>query len=467
MHKKDQTTSFEYKRRQPENTVMYKIVQNNYQNYFANKFEMGIEYPKFVHDTFRKYLTCGILEHGFIRCRCKTCRHEKLVAFSCKCRGFCSCHGRRQAESVIHLDEIFPNYQYRQWVLSLPYNIRYLVANNQKLTSRILNIFVQAVQNWYRKKAREMGYSDVVTGSTTFIQRFNSALTLSPHFHSLFLDGVYYKKNDQYFFLSVGSPKKCDLEKIVGNICRKAKKILSQIDTAENIIIDFQNPTANGVGHIQVLGNYLPVVKIKYKEYPDPYSAKLDGFSLNAKVEIAKEKREKLKKLISYCARGPIAQERLREVSGGVSYKLKREWSNGATDVIYSNEAFMQRLVALIPPARSNQIRFHGCFAPNFKDRAKIIAPKKETSTTQKQSNRLLWSELMKRTFGLDVLACSKCSGRMTPIAVIKDKKIARKILEAMKLSTKFQGIKTGIDPPVIDAPNSLSEISDQRPTEW
>jgi hypothetical protein len=468
MREEESKSIFEYKRRKPENTVLYKVVQNHYQNYFITKYKMGVEYPKFIHNTFRKYLECGILEHGFIRCRCKTCHEDFLIGFSCKCRGFCnSCHGRRQAESSIHLDEIFPNYQYRQWVLSLPYEIRYTVANNPELTSKILNIFIQSVGSWYRKKARNMGYSETVIGSTTFIHRFNSALTLSPHFHTLFLDGVYYQKNEKYFFLSVGTPKKSDLEKIAERIYKRVTKIQLKLEAVENIIIDSINPIQNGVGHIKVLEQFMPVQKIEYKEIVDPYSAKFKGFSLNAKVAVQKDKREKLKKLIRYVARGPIAEERLKEIPGGVSYALKREWSNGATHVMFSNESFIQRLVALIPPAKSNQTRFHGIFAPNFKDREKIIPSKKEGTTIQKKPNRVLWADLMKLSFGLDVLVCKKCSGRMKPIAVIKDKKVARKILEAMKLSTNFQDKKTGIDPPDTQNLDSFSELSDQRPTNW
>jgi hypothetical protein len=461
-------TSIEYTRRQPENTVLYKVVQNNYQRYFAQKSSMGIEYPKFIHDTFRKYLTCGILENGFVRCFCKTCRHEILVGFSCKKRGFCnSCHGRRQAESAIQLDRIFPNYQYRQWVLSLPYEIRYAVANNPELLSKILNVYIRAIQSWYRRKAHLMGYQNTVTGSVCFIHRFNSALTLSPHFHTLFLDGVYYKKNDEYFFLSVGSPKPSDLEKIVERIFNKVRKILLKLEPIENVVIDSHNPVQNGVGHVKVLEHLIPIQKSEYVESKDPYSAKLKGFSLNAKVVIQKDKREKLKKLIRYVARGPIAQNRLKELPNGVSYELKNQWSNGATHTIFSNESFIQRLVALIPPARSNQTRYHGIFSPNFKDRDKIIPPKKEGNTTQNKSNRILWADLMKLSFGFDVTVCKKCSGRLTPIAVIKDKKVAHKILEHMKLLTKFPIKKTGTDPPRTDVSSSFNETPDQRPTDW
>ena len=45
--------------------------------------------PEFVKDKFEVFLECGILAHGFLRVRCVDCAHEKLVAFSCKRRGFC------------------------------------------------------------------------------------------------------------------------------------------------------------------------------------------------------------------------------------------------------------------------------------------------------------------------------------------------------------------------------------------
>ena len=55
--------------------------------------------PAFVRAEFERYLRCGRLEHGFVRVKCTGCRHEHLVAFSCKCRGFCpSCGARRMVD---------------------------------------------------------------------------------------------------------------------------------------------------------------------------------------------------------------------------------------------------------------------------------------------------------------------------------------------------------------------------------
>ncbi|MEQ8861739.1 MAG: transposase zinc-binding domain-containing protein [Pseudomonadales bacterium] len=52
--------------------------------------------PRFVLSEFQDYLRCGRLEYGFVRVKCNGCRHEHLVAFSCKRRGFCpSCGAHR------------------------------------------------------------------------------------------------------------------------------------------------------------------------------------------------------------------------------------------------------------------------------------------------------------------------------------------------------------------------------------
>ncbi len=65
----------------------------------------GADLPQFVKDEFDTFLECGILAHGFLRLRCGDCSPDKLVAFSCKRRGFCpSCGARRMAQTAAYLD---------------------------------------------------------------------------------------------------------------------------------------------------------------------------------------------------------------------------------------------------------------------------------------------------------------------------------------------------------------------------
>jgi hypothetical protein len=51
--------------------------------------ESGRALPGHVQEEFEAYLWCGRLEEGFLRVRCEQRHAEKLVAFSCKRRGFC------------------------------------------------------------------------------------------------------------------------------------------------------------------------------------------------------------------------------------------------------------------------------------------------------------------------------------------------------------------------------------------
>ncbi len=80
---------------------------------------------------FDDYFQCGRLEHGFLRVRCGTCRADHLVGFSCKKRGFGpSCGARRMAESAALLvEDVFPKRPVRQWVLSVPFPLRFLLAS--------------------------------------------------------------------------------------------------------------------------------------------------------------------------------------------------------------------------------------------------------------------------------------------------------------------------------------------------
>lgn len=469
MHAESDPKVYEYVRRKPEQTILYKVVQGTSASFFRSRSTDGFEYPKFIRETFEKYLKCGLLEYGFVRCYCRTCQSNFLIAHSCKARGFCpSCYGRRQQEEAIFLDRIIPNYQVRQWVLSLPYELRFIVANNSKLTSRILQIFIRSVQSWYKLKARRMGYKETVTGAITFIQRATSALALSPHFHTLLLDGVYYKKDGEYFLLSVGTPTQDELQGIVDRVFKKSKKAFSEFEFNQ-APLDLRESARNGVGHIKILENYMAIPNGEFVESDvDKFSAKNSGFSLNAKVVIKRDKRDKLAKLIRYVSRGPVALSRLKEVPGGVSYELKKAWHNGATHVVFSYESFIQKLIAMIPPRKAHQTRFHGIFAPNFKDRSKIIKPKAgDPEIQQPEPRRILWADLIKSSFNIDVMVCKKCSGRLEPIANIKDKKVAKLILDSLRIITIVPVIKSGIDPPTDDQLETFEVDSDQRPSDW
>jgi hypothetical protein len=135
-------------------------LQENLETFLAEAEESGRAVPRFVERELRAFLDCGILSRGFLRVRCKDCGKERLVAFSCKGRGFCpSCTSRRMSDTAAHLvDRVLPEAPVRQWVLSLPIPLRYRVAYDHELCSAVLAVFLRAVFGALRHRAKnELG----------------------------------------------------------------------------------------------------------------------------------------------------------------------------------------------------------------------------------------------------------------------------------------------------------------------
>ena len=173
-------------------------VQQHAATFFAQaEAEAGADLPQFVKDEFDAFLECGILAHGFLRPRCGDCGHDKLVAFSCKRRGFCPpCGARRMAQTAAHLlDHVIPHVPVRQWVLSLPIPLRLLLAAQPKLVTFVLQVVHRVITRHLLGQAG-LKADEADSGAITLIQRFSSAANLNIYLHCLVLDGVYRRGSD-------------------------------------------------------------------------------------------------------------------------------------------------------------------------------------------------------------------------------------------------------------------------------
>ena len=124
-----------YQPRHPDQSLLYQVVAEHLEIFLAQQQERDRSVPGFVEREFRSFLECGILAHGFLRVYCDACGADRLVPFACRGRGFCpSCTGRRMADTAAHLlDRVFPEVPVRQWVLSLPFALRYRLAYDKSL----------------------------------------------------------------------------------------------------------------------------------------------------------------------------------------------------------------------------------------------------------------------------------------------------------------------------------------------
>ena len=89
----------------------------------------GKSLPLHVQQEFTDYLKCERLEHGFLRLRYESCHAEHLV------------------------DEVVPEQPLRQWVLSFPFQLRFLLASRPELMGHVLWIAFRAISSHLIKKS--------------------------------------------------------------------------------------------------------------------------------------------------------------------------------------------------------------------------------------------------------------------------------------------------------------------------
>ena len=482
-----------YRPRQPEQTVLYQALAGHMETFLA--LQDGGAVPRFVERELRKFLECGILAYGFLRVHCDPCGTDKLVSFSCKGRGFCpSCCGRRMADTAAHLvDRVFPHVPVRQWVLSLPYGLRYRLAYDAGMVTAVLGVFVRAVFGHLRRRARECGIDEIQCGAVTFVQRFGGSLNTNVHFHMLALDGVYGPKSGgEPEFFALRAPEDSDVLKIVEQLAVRIPALVKrrggdpeQGDGEDSDRLAREDPWLSGVYAASVTGRIATGPRagrrvetagdrVDPDQLPALSSARcvgVSGFSLHANVAVPARDRARLERLCRYVARPPLASERLERLPDGrLVYEFKRPWRDGTSRAVYEPLEFIEKLAALVPAPRAHLARYHGVLAPAAKWRASVVAAavgpvaassdapdaveasipaaKEPKPASTGHPRNYAWAELMRRVFELDVLACDHCGGRMRIIASIHPPDTTRKILDCLGLPSR--------SPPVAPARASL-----------
>jgi len=447
-----------YRRHRPKATLLYQLVAEHYAGFRDRRAAERRPLPRYVEDEFEAYLKCGLLEHGFLRVKCDACQAEKLVAFSCKRRGFCpSCGARRMAETAALLvDDVLPQQAVRQWVLSLPFALRYLLATRPEVITQVLGIVYRAISAHLIRRAG-LTRASAVTGAVTLIQRFGSALNLNVHFHLLVLDGVYRRDGeDRLRFVPVPAPSTEELKRLVqriaeriGRSLERAGLITRDIDNAYLAFDPGEEAPIHGLLGSSITYRIATGPREGQKVFtlqtlpaepdaPRPQVAESSGFSLHAGIAAKASQRDKVERLARYVSRPPVATERLSLTRGGnVRYALKTPYRDGTTHVIFEPEDFIARLVALVPKPRAHLTRYHGVFAPASRDRARIVpgtrsaacAARGEVSVSDRQ-RAMSWAQRLKRVFAIDVETCRQCGGKLRVIASIEQPAVMERILD-------------------------------------
>jgi transposase-like zinc-binding protein/putative transposase len=287
-----------------------------------------------VVDEVEAFLRCGILAHGFIRVACDACRESRLVAFSCKRRGFCpSCLGRRMCDFAAYLrDHVMPHVPVRQWVLTVPLGLRFGMAFDPALTGVVLRGFVGVVSRWLRRRARAYGIRGALkTGGVTVIQRFGSALKPQrpfPHAHDR---RRVPNRSERRGAVSPGAraDRRGRGAVVAEQVYRKVARALDGRGDDDGAALASAEPALATIAGASVAGVAatgprrgartlrLGSANAFKATVAGRRCAAVEGFSLHANVRVAANDRDRLEHLARYLARPPVATERLTLLADG------------------------------------------------------------------------------------------------------------------------------------------------------
>ncbi len=459
-------TAPNYQRRRPELTPCFKIVNRHLDSFTAAREAENRPLPKYVTAELEAFIKCGILAYGFLRLKCQGCAEEKIVAFSCKKRGFCpSCCAKRKAETAAHLvDNVLPLAPYRQMVLSFPVPLRYWLHTNKKLFAKVHAIIIKQMHRYYTDKAARAGVKDPRPGSISFTQRAGSALNLNPHLHVLLLDGVFTEANGLVRFRNIDPITDDEVASLCESIAKKVMQHLVKAgyldkdgEVAQNPLLDdlFQdNEAITAAAYASIAG------KIAFGKNAGKYVTKVgggfgymeeiplakgkrcysvNGFSLHCNTSTNTHARDRLERLIEYIARGPLSNERLEITSDDkVRLQLKSPWRDGTSHLLFTPHEFLEKLAAIIPPPKSHLVRWGGVFAANSTLRKMIVIKPEEKKgfefdgSKAKRLNKS-WSRMLARVFKIEVLKCA-CGGTLTPLGAVQDISEARRYLKHVNM---------------------------------
>ncbi len=301
-----------------------------------------------------------------------------------------------------------------------------------------------------------------------------AALNLNVHIHALVLDGVFAPDG-------AGGVRFCPVEPM------GADDVASLLTTIEGRI---EKLLASRCVPVRRWGDAI--------DLPDPpplgrWHARQHGFDLHAGIVVPAGARDRLERLCRYALRPPVGQDRLQLTPDGKAVlELRRRWTDGTTHLhptaqetrggdpglVFEPVELLERLAALTPRPRINWVLYHGVLAPRSIWRKSIVPPvsiaggaKGETEAAAcaddsgpdgvRSCNRG-WADLMQRSFGFDVLACPRCPGRLTLVALIRETAVILRILRHLGLPDEVPVMRPARDPPL-----PLDGDDDRQPSDY
>jgi hypothetical protein len=300
-------------------------------------------------------------------------------------------------ERAAHLvDAVLPWVPVRQWVLTMPYRLRYQMAWNHGLSRAVLRVYTRVLLDVYRRGAHARGIGGGQTGMVTALQRAGGALNANLHFHTLVLDGVFTEDAEGALaFHPAPGLSDAAVVAALATIRHRVQRLLVRhglepADDATGPADRFteESPVLAGIVGASVqgrvaLGHRAGARLRRLGDARDteavisrgPRQAHLEGFDLHANVWVSGNDRAGVERLCRYILRPPFAQERLRLRSDGrIALELRTPWHDGTRELVFEPLELLERLAAMTPRPETNLLICHGLLAARARWRARVVA---------------------------------------------------------------------------------------------
>ena len=378
-------------------------------------------------------------------------------------------------ERAAHLiDHVLPRAPVRQWVLSLPFELRYRLASDHPLCRAVLAVYTRALQGFYRKRAKVSGHRGGRRRGDRHPAPWRRA-QLERALHTLVLDGVFVREPDGS--LSFAAAKAPTDEE--SNPARRYSSAIPAPARATGLVDSWRGPrrtrsplhalrcvrpSTGRHGTTRRCNGAPPRRRVNNEAHLPERSrqARLGGFDLHANTSVRAKNCPKLERLCRYLLRPPVAEDRLSFGSdGNVLVRLKTPWRDGTSTSPFQPLELLEKLAALIPRPYVNLIVYHGVLAPNAKWRREVVDfgrprqlsthhPPPPRRRSSDRHNRT-WAELMRRGLDIDVLECPNCGGRLRFVAAILLSSAIRRILRHLGLPSDPVQLAPARAPPELD----------------
>jgi hypothetical protein len=358
-------------------------------------------------------------------------------------------------ERAAHLiDHVLPHVPVRQWVLSLPFELRYRLAWDHELCRAVLAIYTRALLGFYRKRAKGSGHDEGRTGTVTVIQRFGGALNLNIHFHTLAVDGVFVREPDgSLSFAAAKTPTDDEVEALLRVIRTRVLRLLVRrgllCEEGGEALAETEPPPLHALYAASVRQ------RVAIGRRAGAAVLRLGGARTTTSAQPNRRRQERLGGFDLHADTSVRAKNRPRLV------RLKTPWRDGTDHIALEPQELLEKLAALIPRPYVNLIVYHGVLAPNARWRGEVVGFGTRSKTPEGLAagasrkvagpcNRT-WAELMRRGLEIDVLQCPNCGGRMRFVAAIMLSSAIRRLLRHLGLPADPVELAPARAPPELD----------------